>query len=474
MTTRRARDRESARWQRRRVAGYAVRVTMAVVPFMLAVASIGVLSRVVPRPAEGGVLLVGWYLAICAVSWFVLWRAQRLLAGLLPLAALLEMSLLFPERAPSRLRMARRVASRRDLEVMLDRRGGGRRESTQEAAERILALVSALAVHDRATRGHSERVRVLSDLIAVRLNLSERDRDRLRWAALLHDIGKLRVPAVLLNKAGRPNAREWEVLHEHPGYGAVLAAPLLEWLEGWGDVIVQHHEKWDGGGYPRGLAGEQICLGARIVAVADAFDVMTAARAYKRPVGRVNALRELVACSGAHFDPAIVRAFITTPQRKLLLAMGPLSWISGLPLVGQAPATLATTFTAQTTAVTAALGAVAVTGAAAVSPVTLHVSTASGTTSTGHRRQVAPVHPSSKASPGASRSSRTPPAVLPTSVPTSVPASASAGSTSPPDAVPSGRPTTGKGGAASGRAASGKAARGKAAPGKAPPGTPRP
>ena len=85
----------------------------------------------------------------------------------------------------------------------------------------------------------------------------------------------------------------------------------MDWLDGWGDVIVQHHEKWDGSGYPRGLAGERICLGARIVAVADAYDVMTAARAYKRPIGRANALRELVACSGSHFDPEVVRALIS-------------------------------------------------------------------------------------------------------------------------------------------------------------------
>jgi hypothetical protein len=104
---------------------------------------------------------------------------------------------------------------------------------------------------------------------------------------------------------------------------------------------------------------------------------MTAARAYKKPIGRANALRELVSCSGGHFDPEVVRALITAPQRKLLLAMGPVSWLTGLPFVGQAPITLGTVLTGQTAAVTAALGAVAVTGATAVAPVTLQVATAS-------------------------------------------------------------------------------------------------
>jgi putative nucleotidyltransferase with HDIG domain len=233
-------------------------------------------------------------------------------------------------------------------------------ETVQQAAERVLALVGALAKHDRKTRGHAERVRSLTDLIAERMALPQHDRDRLRWAALLHDIGKLQVSSELLNKDGKPTAQEWEVIRRHPAHGAEIAAPLMSWLEGWGDVIVQHHERWDGAGYPHGLAGAEICLGARIVSVADAYDVMTSTRAYKKPIGRAAALRELTRCAGSQFDPTVVRAMVAVPSRRLVFAMGPLSWVSGVPFVGQ---------TAVVSQTGTAIGAAALTGAAAFSPV---------------------------------------------------------------------------------------------------------
>jgi len=385
-----ASGRDGARWERRWVAGLAVRAVVTGVPFVVAVAGIAVAGRLVPRP-EGGGGVAGWYAGLCVGSWALMWGTHRWLHRLLPLAGLLEMSLLFPERAPSRVRLARRVASRRDLDELLA--GGVQRadETTQEAAERILSLVSALRDHDRGTRGHSERVRVLTDLIAARMGIGEDDRDRLRWAALLHDIGKLRVPTTLLNKPGFPTPAEWHTLRNHPHHGEELARPLLAWLGPWGDVIVQHHEKFDGSGYPRGLAGQDICLGARIVAVADAFDVMTAARAYKKPTGRAAALRELVACSGAHFDPQVVRALIDVPQRQLLLTMGPLSWLTGLPMVGQSPSALSAALTSQTTV---AAGAIALTGTATLTPLGLAASSseAPATRPPAVSRQVRPAH----------------------------------------------------------------------------------
>ena len=331
---------DATRWEQRRLAGLAVRAVTVVVPFVAAVAVVVAVGRAVARPSGSAGL--GWYAGLCFASWLVSWSMHRALQRLLPLAALLEMSLVFPDRAPSRMQIAKRAASNRDLELLVASRGSAAvPETTQQAAERILSLVSALTRHDRRTRGHSERVRAFTDLIGDRMGLPQRDRDRLRWAALLHDIGKLRIPESLLNKPGKLTAAEWDVMRKHPEFGAQIVEPLREWLGPWWDVVGQHHERWDGGGYPRGLAGTDICLGARVVAVADAYDVMTAARAYKKAIGRAAALRELVDCSGGQFDPAVVRALLATPRHQLILVMGPLSWLVGLPLIGQANAVLA-------------------------------------------------------------------------------------------------------------------------------------
>jgi len=141
------------------------------------------------------------------------------------------------------------------------------------------------------------------------------------------------VPPGLLNKSGKPNPGEWDVLRRHPEEGARLAAPLLPWLGEWGEVIAAHHERYDGLGYPGGLAGTEVCRGARIVAVADSFEVMTAPRAYKRAMTRAAALQELARCAGTQFDPAAVRALMQVSTPRLRWAMGPLSWLAQVPVV---------------------------------------------------------------------------------------------------------------------------------------------
>ena len=201
----------------------------------------------------------------------------------------------------------------------------------------MLTLITALGTHDRRTRGHAERVRAYADLIAESMGMSPRDRDRLRWAALLHDIGKLHVPAA------PPILREWTILRDHPRVGAAIAAPLLAWLAPMHLVIEEHHERWDGTGYPSSKAGRELSVGARIVQVADFFEVMTAARSYKRSVRKDAALRELVRCAGTQFDPQVVRSMVTIPKRKLLWAAGPAAWLAELPLLGHGTTTLITT-----------------------------------------------------------------------------------------------------------------------------------
>jgi hypothetical protein len=311
-----------------------IRGIVLLAPVAVSVAASFVITRLIPAP-HGLAARIAWLALVVLLCGLLAWPARRQLRRLLPLAALLELSILFPGEAPTRWKVAREAGSIKHLELLAQ---GVPHTEPVQAATTILALVASLARHDRVTRGHSDRVRVFTDMITAEMALPRADRDRLRWAALIHDIGKLEVPAKLLRKPGKPTAEEWESLRLHPEVGARLAAPLAGWLGEHAAVVVQHHEHFDGSGYPAGLRGDEISLGARIVGLADAFEVMTAARPYKKAFSRATALREVVACSGTHFDPDVVRALLAVSTPRLRRALGPASWIGQLPVVGTAPA----------------------------------------------------------------------------------------------------------------------------------------
>lgn len=256
---------------------------------------------------------------------------ERAARRLLPLAALLNVSLLFPDKAPARFAVARRTGSPRHLqEQLLAARASGHSDDAQ-GMQSVIELVLALSVHDKATRGHSERVRVFADLIADELKVDESGQARLRWAALLHDVGKLEVPVALLNKPGQPDDEEWKILHRHPAEGARLVAPLLPWLGEWGRAVVEHHERYDGTGYPNRLKGTEISLAARIVAVADVYEVMTAPRPYKRAMSIAAARQELTRVAGTQLDPAVVRAFLNISVGRLWRTIGFSAWFGQIP-----------------------------------------------------------------------------------------------------------------------------------------------
>jgi HD-GYP domain-containing protein (c-di-GMP phosphodiesterase class II) len=291
-------------------------------------------SRLLPRPnGFGGAALS--FAAVSLVMLVTIIALERAGRRLLPLAALLNLSLLFPDRAPKRFAVARRVGKPRDLQRQL-------REAHEKGVvggevahmQTVLELVAALSVHDRQTRGHSERVRVFADLIADEMKLPAPDRARLRWASLLHDIGKLEVPAKILSKPAKLTDAEMDNVRRHPDEGARLIGPLNAWLGPWGLAVEQHHERFDGRGYPRGIAGDQISLAGRIVAVADSYEVMTAVRPYRKPIGVSAARQELVRCSGAQFDPVVVRAFLNISMGRLWRVVGLGSWIAQLPFIG--------------------------------------------------------------------------------------------------------------------------------------------
>jgi putative nucleotidyltransferase with HDIG domain len=279
-------------------------------PAVLSLGVASVLSRLLPTPV-GLVATIAWWAALLVGSGVALVLFDRLFRRLLPLSVLLNLALVFPGAAPSRFAAAIRGGSVRNLEARIEQaKSDAASAGIAEAAQTVVELVGALAAHDPRTRGHCERTRAFSDLIAEELGLSVDERDKLRWSALLHDIGKLHVEASLLNKPSRPDDEEWRVLRSHPIEGARVVGALATWLGPWALAIEQHHERFDGAGYPRGLAGHDISLAGRIVAVADAYEVMTAVRAYKRPMSAEAAREELVRCAGTHFDPHVVRALL--------------------------------------------------------------------------------------------------------------------------------------------------------------------
>ncbi|MEY2430643.1 MAG: hypothetical protein QOC92_368, partial [Acidimicrobiaceae bacterium] len=335
---------DGGRWRSRSGLARAVGVAWYAVHIGLAFAVTTVVARWLGRPPGWKWSLV-WFLALSLVASGVLEVTQRLGRRLIPLRALLRLSLAFPGVAPSRYALALRAGNPRFLARRLDDANeNGIGTGPDAHAIALLELVAALSRHDRALRGHSERVRAYSELVAEEFGLDRGARDGLRWAGLMHDVGKLEIPAAVLNKAGPLSPDEWELIRKHPQIGAELCAPLVPWLGEWVAAVLDHHERWDGTGYPRGLAAADISLAGRVVAVADAFDVMTSARSYKKPRPVDQALAELVRCSGTQFDPNVVRAFLGIPVRKLRRVMGPVTVWAQRPFGGWSLGRIVDTF----------------------------------------------------------------------------------------------------------------------------------
>ena len=303
-------------WRKRSFGAFIVKAIAFLVPLAVSVAYAIFAGRQLAEPVGLGGHVV-WWLIVLGGAIAVAMLVERLARRLLPMAMLLKLSLVFPETAPSRFGMALRANSTRQLKRRIEAGVIDENATPHEAATALLELTAALGVHDRMTRGHAERVRAYAMMIGEQLDLPEDDLQMLQWGALLHDVGKLDVDSNILNKPGAPDAAELASLRAHPDQGRKYVAPLVDWLGEWSLPVSQHHERYDGKGYPEGLEGEDISLAARIVSVADSFDVMTSTRSYKVAMEPQDARAELHQNSHTQFDPHVVRAFLSVPVSEL-------------------------------------------------------------------------------------------------------------------------------------------------------------
>lgn len=201
-------------------------------------------------------------------------------------------------------------AARPDLVELSDFREAARGADRAARFRAAAALARAVDSRDAYSGSHSERVAEVAATIAAQLGLTADEIELTRLAGSLHDLGKLAIPEEILQKPSTLTSAECLVVQRHPQIGHSMleslgVRPIAEW-------VLHHHERWDGTGYPAGLAGEEIPLGARIIFVADAYTAMTSARLYGEPLSHDEAIAELQHCAGSHFDPDVVRAFVAT------------------------------------------------------------------------------------------------------------------------------------------------------------------
>jgi putative nucleotidyltransferase with HDIG domain len=212
------------------------------------------------------------------------------------------------------------LVENRNYQVELERKVHERTEElngalleVEESYKNTLeALVTSLDAREHETRAHSQRVREYTLTLAREIGLREEEMVQVGRGALLHDVGKIGVPDSILLKPGKLTAEEWIEMKKHPAIGFEILRSI-KFLEPAAEIVLSHQERWDGKGYPNGLGGKDIPLGARIFAVADTLDAMTSDRPYRKALTYGAALDEIRRCSGTQFDPRVAEVFLSMP-----------------------------------------------------------------------------------------------------------------------------------------------------------------
>ncbi len=299
----------ASRWRLHRGGALALAVIARLAPWAAAIAVFITLHNSIGHTSTFRTV-AQWAIAVvgAGVAYVVLDRAVH---PLQILATLWRLPLAFARRAPGRLRA-----------------------SFGRSDDPLVSTLVRFFTHDRRARANAVRVVRLSVAMAAELSITGDDLDRLTWAAAVHDIGKLDVPRRILNKPSKPSKKEFAIIREHASGGENYVAAFEAWLGEWTHGVDHHHERWDGTGYPRGLAGSAISIAGRIIAVADSVEAMTAARAYKRPMPVSSARAEVARCSGSQFDPTIAAAFAAIPTNHIRSMIGIMGWLAEFPLVG--------------------------------------------------------------------------------------------------------------------------------------------
>jgi putative nucleotidyltransferase with HDIG domain len=223
--------------------------------------------------------------------------------------------------------LERRAQESSEKELQLERYAADLRETFKQERARavelqrsyvatVRALAGAVEFRDAYTARHAERVAAYGTAIARAMGLAIAERPETEFGFLLHDIGKVAIPDAILHKSGRLSEEERALMKRHPVIGAEIIAGI-EFLGEAAQVVRSHHERWDGSGYPDGLAGERIPVAARVFAVADVLDALTTKRPYRNPSPLAEARAMILAESGRQFDPAVVEAFASIDDRVL-------------------------------------------------------------------------------------------------------------------------------------------------------------